>query len=102
MKQRQKQTNKQNSNLLAQTGNSRDCNPGTGEMGVGEGQDEDSFRYSRNFKDVRIHFSSFRSLSSVLASPIDSLFLCCIVLAFSSAHLLGAPSNHNGEKSLHQ
>lgn len=89
---RQKQTNKQNSNLLAQTGKFQDCNPGIGEMGVGEGQDEgNSFRYSRNPKDVRIQFTpSFRSLSSVLASPIDSLFLCCIVMAFSSAHLLWA------------
>ena len=92
-----KKKKKTNSNLLAQTGKVQDCNPGFGEMGVGEGWDEgDSFGYCRNPKDVRIHFTpSFRSLSSVLASPINSLFLCCIVMAFSSLVCCGL-SNRNG------
>ena len=96
-KKKKKKKKKPNSNLLAQTGKVQDCNPGFGEMGVGEGWDEgDSFRYCRNPKDVRIHFTpSFRSLSSVLASPINSLFLCCIVMAFSSLVCCGL-SNRNG------
>lgn len=100
---RQKKQKTKNSYLLAQTGKVQDCNPGFGEIGVGEGWDEgDSFRYSRNPKDVRIHFTpSFRSLSSVLASPINSLFLCRIGVAFSSLTCCGL-SNHNGEASLCQ
>ena len=83
---------KKNSNLLAQTGKLQDCNPGFGELGGGGMKRTASGTAgSRNPKDVRIHFTpSFRSLSSVLASPIDSLFLCCIVMAFSSPHMLRA------------
>ena len=62
----------------------------SGSCGLG-GQTASGKAGSRDSKDVRICFaSSFSSLSSVLASSIDSLSLCCITMAFSSPYILPA------------